>query len=56
MALLSYRHHRFPPEIKASGRRLPTRPGFDRTAAVQHGDLYEIKSPWILQSGRPHDR
>jgi iron complex transport system substrate-binding protein len=28
-----------------------TRPGFDRTSAVQHQDLYEIKSPLIVQPG-----
>jgi iron complex transport system substrate-binding protein len=28
-----------------------TRPGFDRTPAVQHGELYEIKSSLILQPG-----
>jgi iron complex transport system substrate-binding protein len=31
--------------------RVATRPGFDRTSAVQHGDLYEIKSSLILQPG-----
>jgi iron complex transport system substrate-binding protein len=31
--------------------RVATRPGFDRTPAVQHGDLYEIKSSLILQPG-----
>jgi len=31
--------------------RLMTRPGFDRTPAVQHQDLYEIKSSLILQPG-----
>jgi iron complex transport system substrate-binding protein len=27
------------------------RPGFDRTPALPHQDLYEIKSPLILQPG-----
>jgi iron complex transport system substrate-binding protein len=31
--------------------RVMVRPGFDRTPAVQHQDLYEIKSPLILQPG-----
>jgi iron complex transport system substrate-binding protein len=31
--------------------RVMARPGFDRTPAVQHQDLYEIKSPLILQPG-----
>ena len=31
--------------------RVMSRPGFDRTPAVQHQDLYEIKSPLILQPG-----
>jgi iron complex transport system substrate-binding protein len=31
--------------------RVAIRPGFDRTPAVQHGDLYEIKSSLILQPG-----
>ena len=31
--------------------RVATRPGFDRTPAVQRGDLYEIKSSLILQPG-----
>jgi len=36
---------RFRPE------RVTVRPGFDRTPAVQHQDLYEIKSSLILQPG-----
>ena len=31
--------------------RVMARPGFDRTPAVQHQDLYEIKSSLILQPG-----
>ena len=31
--------------------RVTVRPGFDRTPAVQHQDLYEIKSSLILQPG-----
>jgi iron complex transport system substrate-binding protein len=31
--------------------RVMARPGFDRTPAVQHQDVYEIKSPLILQPG-----
>jgi len=31
--------------------RVMARPGFDRTAAVQHQDVYEIKSSLILQPG-----
>jgi len=31
--------------------RVGERPGFARIPAVQHGDLYEIKSPLILQPG-----
>jgi hypothetical protein len=31
--------------------RVMSRPGFDQTPAVQHQDLYEIKSPLILQPG-----
>jgi iron complex transport system substrate-binding protein len=31
--------------------RVTTRAGFDRTPAVQHQDLYEIKSSLILQPG-----
>jgi iron complex transport system substrate-binding protein len=31
--------------------RVMARPGFDQTPAVQHQDLYEIKSPLILQPG-----
>ena len=31
--------------------RVATRAGFDRTPAVQHQDLYEIKSSLILQPG-----
>ena len=31
--------------------RVMVRPGFDRTPAVQHQDLYEIKSSLILQPG-----
>ena len=31
--------------------RVMARPGFDRTPAVQHQDLYEIKSSVILQPG-----
>ena len=31
--------------------RVVARPGFDRTPAVQRRDLYEIKSPLILQPG-----
>jgi iron complex transport system substrate-binding protein len=31
--------------------RVATRAGFDRTLAVQHQDLYEIKSSLILQPG-----
>jgi iron complex transport system substrate-binding protein len=31
--------------------RVMARPGFDRTLAVQHQDVYEIKSPLILQPG-----
>src|SRR5271166_4797303 len=31
--------------------RVMSRPGFDRTPAVQHQDLYEIKSSLILQPG-----
>jgi iron complex transport system substrate-binding protein len=36
---------RFHPE------RVAARPGWDTIPAVQHGDLYEIKSPIILQPG-----
>ncbi|MEO7072667.1 MAG: cobalamin-binding protein [Rhodanobacter sp.] len=36
---------RFRPE------RVVTRPGWDAIPAVRHGDLYEIKSPIILQPG-----
>ena len=31
--------------------RVMARPGFDRTPAVQHQDMYEIKSSLILQPG-----
>jgi iron complex transport system substrate-binding protein len=31
--------------------RVAARPGFTQVPAVQHGDLYEIKSPLILQPG-----
>ena len=31
--------------------RVMSRPGFDRTPAVQHQDVFEIKSPLILQPG-----
>ena len=31
--------------------RMMVRPGFDRTSAVQRQDMYEIKSPLILQPG-----
>jgi iron complex transport system substrate-binding protein len=31
--------------------RVAARPGFAQTAAVEHQDLYEIKSSLILQSG-----
>jgi iron complex transport system substrate-binding protein len=31
--------------------RVMPRPGFDRTPAVQHQDLYEVKSSLILQPG-----
>ena len=31
--------------------RVAARPGFAQVPAVQHGDLYEIKSPLILQPG-----
>ena len=31
--------------------RVMARPGFDRTPAVQRQDVYEIKSPLILQPG-----
>ena len=31
--------------------RIAARPGFDRTSAVQHQDVYEIKSSLILQPG-----
>ena len=31
--------------------RVATRPGFDRTPAVQRQDMYEIKSSLILQPG-----
>jgi iron complex transport system substrate-binding protein len=31
--------------------RVAARPGFDRIAAVEHQDLYEIKSSLILQPG-----
>ena len=31
--------------------RVAARPGFERTPAVQHQDLYEIKSSLILQPG-----
>ena len=31
--------------------RVAARPGFDRIPAVQHQDLYEIKSSLILQPG-----
>jgi iron complex transport system substrate-binding protein len=34
--------------------RVMARPGFDPTPAVQHHDLYEIKSSLILQPARPH--
>ena len=31
--------------------KVTSRPGFNRTAAVRHGAVYEIKSPLILQPG-----
>jgi iron complex transport system substrate-binding protein len=31
--------------------RVAARPGFDQTPAVQHQDVYEIKSSLILQPG-----
>jgi iron complex transport system substrate-binding protein len=31
--------------------RVAARPGFDRAPAVQHQDVYEIKSSLILQPG-----
>ena len=36
---------------KLRPERVMARPGFDRTPAVQHQDLYEIKSSLILQPG-----
>lgn len=36
---------------KFRSERVMARPGFDRTPAVQHQDVHEIKSPLILQPG-----
>ena len=36
---------------KFRAERVMARPGFDGTPAVQHQDLYEVKSPLILQPG-----
>jgi iron complex transport system substrate-binding protein len=36
---------------KFQPERVKARPGFDRTQAVRRQDVYEIKSPLILQPG-----
>jgi iron complex transport system substrate-binding protein len=39
---------------KFRSERVVPRAGFDRIPAVQHQDMYEIKSSLILQPGPPH--